>query len=118
MGRRGTGSAERAGFHDLPVLAHLRAGGRIRELVCADDSPLAGRASIRQSARKIPTDRSRSSGRCIRNVARRTKVQTSVEAGFGLGSNRNLKARFSAQVQPQAATRSVGDLRVLPVDLR
>ena len=27
-------------------------------------------------------------------------LQTSVKAGFGLGSNRNLKSRFLAQVQP------------------
>jgi hypothetical protein len=28
-----------------------------------------------------------------------TEVQTSVKGGFGLGSNRNLKSRFLAQVQ-------------------
>ena len=73
MGRRRAGSAQRAGFHDLPALAHLRAGGSVHQPVCEDHPPLAGRAAVGQPAREISACPGGGGRRCFRTVAGRTE---------------------------------------------
>ena len=55
VGSRGTRPPQWTGFHDLPAFAHLRIGGSIYELICADHPILTGRAADGQSAGEIPT---------------------------------------------------------------